>query len=164
MARRRDREDPEPELTEEQEYEFTVPMDAVLARQFDDSAFPSESAKREAWHRYGERITHEFVAENPGERPPAWWEFELSRLDSPSVYAGDIPGVDSLEEFRERYPGWSVSAAYLHEAGLLSDAERAALPPLEDPGPGERAGLRLGGGVPTRSDNGGPTPPTTPGA
>lgn len=131
MAYRRPKQDSTHPLTDKQRDELVNPMSWLMATAADGSLTPfsefeSEEERREAYEANRAKIRDE--VDEPGERPAAWWAFEQGVLFGVNWY--DVPGVASLEEFRERWPAgevWTPARAYLDVQGLLSDAERAEL-------------------------------------
>ena len=117
------------ELTEEQEMELTSDLAAVLAETMEVSAFDSVEAKRGAWEVHGERLTREYMADNPGKRPPGWWAYEAPR-DRPA-FAEDRPEGAPRDLPNE--------AAWLLELGELTEEERGRCGP---PNPAERAAIK----------------------
>lgn len=130
------------EITEEQEMELASDLAAVLAETMEVSAFDSAEAKRRAWEVHGERLTREYMADNPGKRPPGWWTYEAPR-DRP-VVAEDRPEGAPRELSNE--------GAWLWKLGELTEEERGRCPP---PNPAEADALKTeeNGDFPKISEN-----------
>lgn len=124
MVRRREPE-PDEELTPAQEAELTDAAGWIMAAKM-GSTFGSEEARRRAWEAHRGRLLREYVDDNPGQRPPAWWEYDAPR-DRP-VFVESRPAGAPRDLGNE--------AAVLLEMGELGEQERGRCPP---PTPAERA-------------------------
>ena len=113
-----------------------------------------EAARRTAWFEHGDELLADYIRENPGKRPWAWWRYEApeprrrlggastsseeaphcpdwargSSFGKPRVWAGDV--------CEENPPRFESEAVYLERLGLLSDEEleffsRAEMPEEE---------------------------------
>lgn len=113
------------ELTKPQRQELLGPWSAILDDLF-ESTFANEEHRRAAWEAYGEQLTEEFIRENPGRRPVAWWHYDADRR--PPTLAEDRPPGAPTDLQNE--------AAWLWQLGVLTPEERARCRP---PSPAERA-------------------------
>lgn len=121
MPTRRDRPDAE-ELTDKQE-RWLRDGDCMAMHLDPDPPdlwvpFPSMDAAARAWDEHGERITREYVEDNPGSRPQGWWRFEYERR--PPTFVEDRPEGAPRDLENE--------AAVLLELGELGEEERGRCP------------------------------------
>jgi hypothetical protein len=110
---------------------------------YDASAMPIFDAWKQAWQQLRSELLREFIAENPGKRPFAWWKFDapepMRRLIEGYDFQADpevsrIPrdlvngwySAGGWEEFRDP-PIIETESAYLDRHGLLTAAERKTL-------------------------------------
>lgn len=96
-----------------------------------DSEAPPIDELRDTWEDIGDSLLAEHLAESPGSRPWAWWEF-----DAPEPRKRTTPGGPYTQYIRPA--GYGVPAncdpmefetelAYLKRLGLLTAAELASV-------------------------------------
>lgn len=91
----------------------------------------SREALRAAWERLGPAITGDWIREQPGTRPWAWWEFEAAeprrQISGGPPREGDglwfgLPPCWGLEQFAVP-PLWETEGEYLARLKLLARSE-----------------------------------------
>ncbi|MEN1679251.1 MAG: hypothetical protein AAGJ46_06630 [Planctomycetota bacterium] len=118
----------------------------------DDSFGPDRDAIEAGWRQFGPTILKEWIAEKPGTRPWAWWEFDAPELRQ-RVDGGEHPCNNpervarlGAEKAKQAYFGcpnilaleddfaakWETEAAYLYRLGLLEEGELEALQSQRD--------------------------------
>lgn len=137
MTPRRRQKTAEVELSDEQEREL-VEDPLIHWWGLDDScAFDSEEKRRQAWAVHGERLTEEYIAENPGERPDAWWRYEADQHRPQPPCWKLPPGFNCVDSTPH------AEAVVLHVAGELTDEEYEALSGRFSRWLNERGGLEF---------------------
>lgn len=107
------------ELTPEQRDELLDDVWPWLVPE--SSVFESEAVRRKAWEAHREELLAEYIAENPGRRPFAWWHYT-----APDGYGRNRP-VRTVSDLPDRWVGYSPEVANLDRLGELTDEEIEAL-------------------------------------
>ena len=83
---------------------------------------------REAWDDLGEELTKQYVANYPGCRPWAWWQF-----DAPEQPRDDETGLDYLRRLNLLYPGELDRALVVEERRAASEPGDHSAFRVDDP-------------------------------